>query len=296
LLRILTLSSCHRVPRMASQLHGLSDIVKRLDAILEACGEKVVKDATPKDEFIRLKQRAYTLLEQARDDIHERHTLLKRRGNCYETIQKGHTIRQNIDELKRLLPKLQALLKKSQSSWRVNASQKDENQARYQDMRVLKKLVAEVDDLFQNTNAGDEITERINSFKNGPKASLFGLSDSARANPEDSKRLLTADEEDAIGTIRKRDAGIDKQLTEIGSVVERLNPLALQIGETAQQHKIQAEAIAEDVDQAERDIRDLNMKISDVMKYQKNTTCFCQLILGLTLLCCIGFVFQQLQM
>ncbi|OLQ02300.1 hypothetical protein AK812_SmicGene14861 [Symbiodinium microadriaticum] len=57
---------------MKTQLHGIGDLVKRLEAIADACGEQKSKEDKPKDEFLRLKQRVYVLLEQGRNDIHAR--------------------------------------------------------------------------------------------------------------------------------------------------------------------------------------------------------------------------------
>lgn len=71
------------------------------------------------------------LLEEARKDIHERQKLLNKRGNCTETIQKGHNVRQALEELRQALPKLQALHKKAQNQ-RGAKARKEELQARYQ--------------------------------------------------------------------------------------------------------------------------------------------------------------------
>jgi len=279
---------------MATQLHGIGDYVTRLEKIAEACGEKPAKEAVEKDEFLRVKQRIYVLLEQTREDIHSRATLLKKRGNCHETITKGHAIRQNLDELKRCLPKLQELHKKAQGK-RGAAKQKEELQARYKDIRVLKRHVDEVNELFQSHSTGDS------SGPDGlaPHASLLGLRDPARAaancNPEDAKRLLTSDEEEALSSMKKRDAELDKQVEQVGKVVERLDPLARQIGITAESQRLKAEALSSDVERADKDLQAINKRIGEVMKYEQNTNCCCQMVLLIVLLCCVGFVFQQLQ-
>eukprot|EP00933_Yihiella_yeosuensis_P012709 TRINITY_DN12177_c0_g2_i1.p1 TRINITY_DN12177_c0_g2~~TRINITY_DN12177_c0_g2_i1.p1 ORF type:complete len:276 (+),score=43.57 TRINITY_DN12177_c0_g2_i1:52-879(+) len=274
---------------MSTQLSGIGDFIKRLERIAEECGERKKQDSQPKDEFVRVKQRVYTLLEQAREDIHERQALLKRRGNCYETIQKGHGIRQSLEELKRALPRLQELHKKAQNK-RGAKARKEELQARYQDIRILKRHIDEVNELYLS---GHDVPDQSGGFQAAP-ATLLGLRDTARGTLEDSRRALSGDEEEALAQMKKRDAALDSQVDEIGKVVQRLDPLARQIGEQAERQRLKAEAITDDVEKADHDIQGLNKRISEVIQYEKNTNCCCQLILGVTLLCCVGFVFQQL--
>lgn len=59
--------------------------------------------------------------------------------------------------------------------------------------------------------------------------------------------------------------------------------------------KKKAEALAEDVDKAEEDLKELSKKVSDITKYEKNTNFCCQMILVIGLLCCVAFIFQQLR-
>eukprot|EP00931_Biecheleriopsis_adriatica_P028284 TRINITY_DN16888_c0_g1_i1.p1 TRINITY_DN16888_c0_g1~~TRINITY_DN16888_c0_g1_i1.p1 ORF type:complete len:281 (+),score=86.79 TRINITY_DN16888_c0_g1_i1:41-883(+) len=279
---------------MATQLQGIGDFVRRLEKIAEDCGEKKASEDQPKDEFLRLKQRIYTLLEQARSDITDRQSLLKKRGNCYETIQKGHAVRQALDELKQAMPKLQTLHKKAQNK-RGAKSRKEELQARYQDIRVLKRHVDELNELFLSGQDVESsyVTPRATLLGKAPGAG-GGLRDSARANPDDARRDLTTDEEDALAAMKRRDAELDKQADEIGLVLNRLDPLARQIGVTADRQRLKAESLHGDVDQCEADLEALNKRVSEVIKYEKNTNCCCQIMLSVALLCCVGFVFQQL--
>jgi len=275
-------------PSMATQLHGIGDLIKRLEAIAEACGEKKKEDQ-PKDEFLRLKQRVYVLLEEARKDIHERQKLLNKRGNCKETIQKGHSVRQALEELRRALPKLQALHKKAQSQ-RSAKGRKEELQARYQDIRILKRHVDELNELF--VSGAEETAPSATLF--GRPDGVGGLRDLARASAEDTRRDLTSQEEDALAAMKRRDEDIEKQLSEVGQALGRLDPLARQIGQTAERHRLRAEALTAEVDKTEGDMQTLNKRVTEVMRYERNTSCCCQLVLMVVLLCCVGFIFQQL--
>lgn len=269
---------------MSTQLHGIADLIKRLEAIADQCGEKTQKDSVQeKDEFLRVKRRVYTLLEQSRTEIHEREALLKKRGNCFETIQKGHSIRQNLDELRQSLPRLQELHKKAQGK-RSTGKKQEELQARYNDIRVLKRHMDEVHGLFLRTGAeGTGAAE--------PAAQLLGLRNAAAA--EDCRRPLTEDEKGALEQMKKRDAELDKQVEELGQVVERLDPLARQIGVSADRMKLRADDMNDDVTKAEKDMEQLGKKMKEVMQYEKNTNFCCQMVLAIALLCCIGFVLNQ---
>lgn len=291
---------------MATQLHGIGDLIKfhifwlriqdqslkssrRLEAIADACGEKKKEDQ-PKDEFLRLKQRVYVLLEEARKDIHERQKLLNKRGNCKETIEKGHSVRQALEELRRALPKLQALHKKAQNQ-RAAKGRKEELQARYQDIRILKRHVDELNELFVSGQAAEE-TPSANLF--GRPSGVGGLRELGRASPEDTRRDLTSQEEDALAAMKRRDEDIEKQLSEVGQALGRLDPLARQIGQTAERHRLRAEALTAEVDKTEGDMQMLNKRVTEVMRYERNTSCCCQIVLMVVLLCCVGFIFQQL--
>jgi len=267
----------------------MSDLIRRLEAIADACDEKARKDAAhEKDEFLRVKRRVYTLLESSRSDIHDREALLKKRGNCFETIQKGHSIRQSLDELRQSMPRLQELHKKAQGK-RSAGRKQEELQARYKDIRILKRHVDEVHDLFLRSSVeGASGSE--------PAAQLLGLRSAAYApaSGENSRRTLTDEEKTAFEHMKRRDEELDKEVAELGLVVERLDPLARQIGVSADHMRQRADNMNEDVAQAEKDMQLLNKKITEVMRYEKNTNGCCQMVLCIALLCCVGFVFNQI--
>merc|ERR1740121_2999796 len=123
-----------------------------------------------------------------------------RRGNCHETITKGNSIRQGLNELKQSLPKLQELHRKAQSKRFVAARHKEELQARYKDIRVLKRHVDEVHELFASVGAA--------TAEESPcvKASLLGLREDpvqfTPARPEDTRRGLTTEETEALANMK----------------------------------------------------------------------------------------------
>ncbi|CAE7945289.1 unnamed protein product, partial [Symbiodinium sp. KB8] len=152
-------------------------------------------------------------------------------------------------------------------------AKKEELQARYQDIRVLKRHVDELNELFQRSQ-NEAIGQETAPTTLGKS---LGLRDLGRASEEDTKRNLTSQEEDALAAMKRRDEDIEKQIEELGQAVGRLDPLARQIGQTAERHRLRAEALGAEVDKTEGDIQQLNRRVNEVMRYEKNTHCCCQL-------------------
>lgn len=278
--------------RSKSQVHGISQYIERLEKIAEEYGEKVTKEAEKLDEFEKLRRKMYKTLEEVRDSMRERTLTLKRQGNCHATIASGHKIRQQLDMLRTSLPKLQELHRKAQGKRNAKeASRKEELKSRLDDMRHLKKCVDEAQELFTNGNV--EAVTGSGAGANGPASSLFGLR--SAGDCDDQRKDLNGDEEQALAEMKRRDQEMDVGLDRIGKVAERLLPMAQEIGNVAERHRIKAEGLGEDAGKAEEDLRLLNRRIEEVRQYDKNTNFCCQLVLGLTLLCCVGFVFQQAQ-
>lgn len=276
---------------MATNLSGIADYVKRLEQIAQDNGEKTI-EAVQKDEFLRLKSRCYDLLESSRSSIQERQAILQRKGNCYETIQKGNTIRQQLDELKKTIPRLHELHKRASKKWGAN-KRKDELAERYQVMRVLTKHFNEANELYLSGNPIGDQMDDDQFIGRGPNASLLGLRNAASS--EDSHRNMNDDEQGAVDKIRAKDAEIDTHIDELGQVAGRLTDLGKQIGVSAERQRMRAEGLNEDVDKCEQDIRAMNKKTKEIIEYQKNTNFCCQFILCITLFICAGFILNQVQ-
>jgi len=279
--------------RSKSQVHGITQYIDRLEKIAEEYGEKVTKEAEKLDEFEKLKRKMYQTLEEVRDSMRDRQLTLKRQGNCHATIASGHKIRQQLDLLRTSLPKLQELHRKAQGKRNAReAARKEELKLRIEDMRNLKKCVDEAQELFTNGNVENVSGTGGGSGGNVPASSLFG----SRSNACDEQRAeMNGDEEQALEEMQRKDKELDVGLDSIGKVAERLKNVANEIGTVAERHKIKAENLGDDAQKCDEDLRLLNRRMEEVRQYDKNTNFCCQLVLGLTLLCCVGFVFQQAQ-
>mmetsp|Transcript_66295 Transcript_66295/g.158601 ORF Transcript_66295/g.158601 Transcript_66295/m.158601 type:complete len:276 (+) Transcript_66295:77-904(+) len=271
-----------------SQVQGINDITRRLRIIADQCCDKQ-KEEEAKDEFSRIKVRMYELLEEVRENIRHRQALLKSRGHCMESIQKGHAVRQSLQELKESLTKLQALLRK-QSNKRGARKKAEETEAKYLEIRQLKKQVNEAQALFDG-----QIAELVDfpELSDSLKPTLFGNS-LRMAAQGDTDRAMTDEEKALKNEIRGRDEDLDKDIEQIGVVAGRLGMLAAEMGTTAQRQKGQVEGINADAEKANQELEAMNKKIAEVIRYERNTTCCCQIFLGLALLCVVGFIFQIL--
>jgi len=278
--------------KSTSCIHGISSYIKKVEAIADQCGEKKVAAAVEtKDEFVLTKMRMYMLIEDIRTGAQERSALMKRRGICSETITKGHEHRQKLTELQSLLPKLQQLHKKATKKQKANANdaKSQENAMRWQDMRVIRLHVESTRDLVEGQAQDEDM--------GAPSAQMLGLGlrDAANAKGDpNTQRAFTEEEQQVLSDMRTRDKQIDQQVGEIGCIVERMVPIAEQIGFTADQQKQKADVISAAVDKNREEIDRQTEATKELIKYEKSTTQCCQMVLGLLLLCVVGFICHQM--
>jgi len=272
-----------------SYLTGIAGFEEKLRLIAEECGEKV-NDKQPgeKDEFVRLKLEMHLVYGELREGVQERHDLMKRRGNCQETIQMRQKNWLKMEKMKRNLSQMQALNKKAMS--KRDKKKKEEVSIRIQDIRVLTSMVNEAKDLIEGAG-----TEQDATLGGGQAATLFGggLREAGRGDPN-MNRGLTPEEQEELDKMRTRDKEIDDQVGIIGNIVERMVPIAQQIGITAEQQTKQADAVAEAVEKNTVEILRQNKYCKEIQRFEKNTQCCCQITLMLLLLCVVGFVMNQL--
>lgn len=292
---------------MSSVLLGISKYEKILEDIAEACGEGKAKkkEAESKDEFIRTKKAIYQMLTTLRTNIRERQAHQKRHGNSHESIERGLRIREQIKQLEKTLPKLQEVHRKQQQKtlFKNKKLTVEEIEERFQDIRIVKRQLEEAKQWFAQGNAPDLAAEeggglglgdadlRIELF--GSKAEGSGAAGVAAVDK--SGRGLNEDESTAMDRWKQKDAEFDQLLDEIGDIADRLNPLAQKIGAAAERQSIMAQEVIRKTDKAEADVRNLNVRIRNVMNYQKNTTFFCQLMLGIALLTGFGYAYAKLK-
>lgn len=289
-----------RPTSMASTMPSIHTLIATLEKIARECGERPAQSAeVAKDEFLRLKSHMYSLLTEVRESVLQRQALLNKRGHCHETIERGHIVRKQLDELKKSLPRLQEIHKKAQQKRgaKKTAAKKEELNMRYQDIRNLKRRVDEVTQLFHGESLrahdgpGGALRDAAGGAGGAPAATLFG-------RPEADARRdcgpLSEEDRGEIDRLRARDKTNDQTVEEIGGVLNRMAPMVGHIGQVAEHQRKKADNLSTDIEKAQTDLGEMNKRISEVIRYEKNTNLCCQLLLGLVFMCCVGFIFQQL--
>lgn len=271
---------------------GINGFELKLKEIAEQCGEKLIdKEPGERDEFNRLKGEMHLVYGELREGVQERHQLMKRRGNCQETIQMRQKNWQKFEKLKSNLASMQAINKKAMS--KRDKKKKEEVSARIQDIRVLTSMLNEAKELIEG--AGTEQDATLGGLGGGPSTTLFGsgLREAGRCDPN-AGRALTAEEQEELEKMRNRDKQIDDEVGIIGGIVERMKPMAQQIGIEAEKQTKKANVIAEGVEKNTQEILRQNKYCQEIMRFEKNTQCCCQITLMILLLCVVGFIMNQL--
>mmetsp|Transcript_51209 Transcript_51209/g.94739 ORF Transcript_51209/g.94739 Transcript_51209/m.94739 type:complete len:258 (+) Transcript_51209:62-835(+) len=247
-----------------------------------------MKTSQAPDEFTRVKVRMYEVLQEVRENIRQRQALLMSRGNCMESIQKGHAVRQQMQELNESLTKLQAILRKQgKRSRRDNAEQ---NEGMYRDLRQLKKHVDEAQALFEGQLEHVHIPELS---PDGLRPTLFGNSLRAAAQGE-RDRDLTDEERACLDEMQRRDKELDNDLGKIGLVADRLGQVAVEMGNSAARTKDKVEGINHNVERENHKMEAMNKRIEEVIRYERRAVCGCRTFLVMAVLCVIGVIILQL--
>ncbi|CEM05171.1 unnamed protein product [Vitrella brassicaformis CCMP3155] len=282
---------------MASSLHGVDELLKRLERIQEECGsiDKAAKDRKdgPKDEFLRLKEDIYSALFEVKEAIRERQVLQKRVGNSFEVIQKGVFITDTLKSLDADFKKIQELYKKQSNQRRK--FEETELESRFQALQIMKKQLEEAKTSFKTggaLNREDDIEiKTVLEQRAGLGLSAGGVHiqvDSTGGQPMSP----TEDEERAMYRWKHRDAQFDKQVEEIGEGVERLGEIATQINVTADKQTAMAAEIQKTAEKASAELNKMNVKLKKFMEEQKNSNFFCRIILVICLIGCVGFIWN----
>eukprot|EP00923_Selenidium_pygospionis_P034660 GHVN01060327.1.p1 GENE.GHVN01060327.1~~GHVN01060327.1.p1 ORF type:complete len:178 (+),score=30.36 GHVN01060327.1:106-639(+) len=138
---------------LTNEMKEMNQLLVRVEHIEKDClGEKSKKDeiAEIEDEFLRNKAYMYTTIHEVKDLIRERHVLQRKSGNNVETIQKKAAITEKLRALELDYVKLEDTYKKQAKQKKKFGTEELEN--RFQDVQVLKRQLAEVNDVNRNMN------------------------------------------------------------------------------------------------------------------------------------------------
>lgn len=242
-----------------------------VDQVGDNGGKVKFREPDIEDDFLRTKAHMYQLLELVREVIREHDLISASNGICAESARIRHKIRQYLDELAVLLPRLREIQKTARGSWLPGAVKGEELQARYEDIRVLKRQLDEAKELFSG-NADTSQPSRSSSPRAHCQVDIARLDasvllSSCGGQPAESKYAMTSDEERALDHMRRRDGELNRQLGDIGDTADRLNELAGQIGLASKRQKSKADNLAREFEEVDQGIGGLKKGIDKLLKH-----------------------------
>ena len=273
-------------------------MIKRLGAIEENClgSRHTMEDAPDKmDKFLGMKFMITNDLTEMKLKIHDRFMLQKQNGASVEVIALTAQIRHLDSEIDKNFLKLKEIYRKQcDGSFFVfskSSTDQKELSARYAQLDMLAHQIEEARKAFKTNNDSDVKEEEL---KNNPRASLFGRSsskaglgkgkDAAGGSKQFRQGEMDEFEQDAVNRWEDAERELDKGVDEVGNVVDRLRPIADEIGLQAQKQEKMMNMIKERADKASTGIRQVSVRIRQIMDTERKSTFVCRLVMMLILL------------
>lgn len=244
-----------------------------------------------KDLFLRQKAVLYTNLSHTRDLVKERNDAQQKSGNSVEVIRKKNEIAQKFLEFDIEFKKLIDIYKK-QSKQKINKIEKEELDARFQDIEILSRQKIELETLFRNSEyASGAGFMSLTDYR--AKADAEGGVARYDAENPPAKWEETEEDKALIERWKKRDAEFDKQLRNIGEGVDRLGEIANEIGVKADRQKELVTSLHCQADEASEELKDINNRIKKIVGDKQGCNFCCKIILAVVLVGLIAFVIAQ---
>eukprot|EP01055_Gregarina_sp_Pseudo9_P001375 Gregarina_sp_Pseudo_9__1374@NODE_191_length_3690_cov_34_896741_g176_i0_p2_GENE_NODE_191_length_3690_cov_34_896741_g176_i0NODE_191_length_3690_cov_34_896741_g176_i0_p2_ORF_typecomplete_len380_score83_49COMP/PF11598_8/3e03COMP/PF11598_8/0_093DUF2935/PF11155_8/0_77DUF2935/PF11155_8/4_3e03DUF2935/PF11155_8/1_4e03CCDC158/PF15921_5/20CCDC158/PF15921_5/6_9_NODE_191_length_3690_cov_34_896741_g176_i024913630 len=279
----------------------IEELLIKVIRIETACLGEGNSEDEENDDFINIKKVIYNLLFQAKQSIREKYEIQTREGNNVRAIQLGSQINKQLDQLNQEFLNLKEAFKKqakkaSKGGPKVQSKQAisaDELDIRFKEMQVIKRQIEECKEL---TKRGTEISERqvmtLTDFV--AQMEKAGVAPPAQFDKEGGGwREPTAEEQAAMDRWAARDKDFDRQIFEVGDVVDRLNVLAVEIGNKAEQQGKMAIELSRQADEANQEVIDVNNKLKSIMMKGNGMNFCCKLLLTIILIGMLGFIAQN---
>eukprot|EP01054_Gregarina_sp_Poly1_P011273 Gregarina_sp_Poly_1__11272@NODE_934_length_5669_cov_479_949661_g79_i1_p2_GENE_NODE_934_length_5669_cov_479_949661_g79_i1NODE_934_length_5669_cov_479_949661_g79_i1_p2_ORF_typecomplete_len173_score32_33_NODE_934_length_5669_cov_479_949661_g79_i146805198 len=160
-------------------------------------------------------------------------------------------------------------------------------------MQVVKRQIEECKEL---TKRGTEIPEHqvltLTDFIG--QMEKAGVAPPAQFDKEGGGwREPTAEEQATMNRWAARDKDFDRQILEVGDVVDRLNVLAVEIGNKAEQQGRMAIELSRQADEANQEVIDVNNRLKNLMLKGNGMNFCCKLLLTVILIGMLGFIAQN---
>lgn len=275
-------------------LGGLSELMNRLGQIEESClGTRQGADdgggPDKSDKFLQLKYFITQDLTEYKMKIHDRFQLQKTAGASVEVISLSAQIRHLDGELTKNLEKLKEVYRKQcDGSFfifsRSNTDQKELSE-RYAQLSNIAAQVEEARKAWrtnQDADTGESPTNNARSKVLGSKAKS-----SIEEKPKQKvlrQGELDEHEKEALDRWKEADQKLDVEIDEVGHVVDRLRPIADEIGLQSQKQEKMLAMIKTRAERASQGIRQVSIRLRQIVDTERKSTFACRVVLVLVLL------------
>eukprot|EP01057_Protomagalhaensia_wolfi_P001254 Protomagalhaensia_wolfi_Nauph_80__1253@NODE_173_length_3305_cov_36_500000_g130_i0_p2_GENE_NODE_173_length_3305_cov_36_500000_g130_i0NODE_173_length_3305_cov_36_500000_g130_i0_p2_ORF_typecomplete_len364_score74_70RPW8/PF05659_11/0_11COMP/PF11598_8/0_59Sulfatase_C/PF14707_6/0_78Sulfatase_C/PF14707_6/1_6e04Sulfatase_C/PF14707_6/4_4e02DUF1515/PF07439_11/0_51DUF1515/PF07439_11/2e02Cytochrom_C_2/PF01322_20/8_9Cytochrom_C_2/PF01322_20/20CCDC158/PF15921_5/66CCDC158/PF15921_5/7_1HeLo/PF14479_6/5_3MCPsign len=295
-------SPANRVPP-ALNFYGkqIEELLIKVIRIEASCLGEGNAETEENDEFVHIKKIIYSLLFQTKQNIREKYDIQSREGNTVKAIQLGSQINKQVDQMNQEFVTLKEAFKKqakraNKAGPKVHSKQNVSNEEldiRFKEMQVIKRQIEECKELVKR---GTEIPERqvitLTDFLG--QMEKAGVAPPAQFDRDGQGwREPTAEEKAAMDRWAARDKDFDRQIFEVGDVVDRLNVLAVEIGNKAEQQGKMAIELSRQADEANQEVIEVNSKLKSIMMKGNGMNFCCKLLLTVILIAMLGFIAQN---
>ena len=280
-------------------LSGMSEMLKRLGQIEETClGARTDGGSAPDkmDKFLQTKYFITNDLTDMKMKIHERFLQQKANGASVEVITLTSQIRHLDAEITKNFDKLKEVYRKQcDGSFfvfsRASSDQK-ELSARYAQLDQLAHQIEEARKAFRTNNDSEDVEgparSKLLAGKTSPSAlkrgSKSSVGDVATGPKQFREGEMDEFETDAVSRWQDAEREMDKGVQEVGNVVDRLRPIADEIGLQAQKQDKMMSLIKERAEKTSTGIRQVSIRIRQIMDTERKSTFVCRVLLVLVLI------------
>jgi hypothetical protein len=290
-----------RIDSTSSLLTGIHDLQRRLTQIEESClGSVNSQSDSPEkmDKFLTLKFTISADLTEMRGKIADRLSLLKEHGQSFEVITLTSQIHALESEIDKNFLKLKETYRKQCDGgifvFSKNTSNAKELSARYALMDNLAFQIEEAKKVFltgslPSGNTAASATVASESGGLSLRERLFGKAAEEPKEQQKGPRQYRTDkldehEQEAVSRWQAAEIDMDRDLEAVGHVVERLGEVAGEMSMQATKQSKMMDMIKERTDTASTGLKQVSVRLRQILDTERKSTFMCRVILLLILL------------
>ena len=292
----------NRLDSTSSMIGGIHDLQRRLAQIEESClGSVNASSDSPEkmDKFLQLKVAITGDLTEMRGKIADRIALQREHGQSVEVITLTAQIRVLETEIQKNFDKLKEVYRRQCDGgifvFSRNTSNAKELSARYQQLDNLAYQIEEARKVFLTgavPGVGGAVDEAgpagTESGGLSLRERLFGKTKEEEEVKKGPRQYRTEGmdehEQEALGRWQAAETDMDRDLEQVGQVVERLGEVAGEMAMQATKQGKMMDMIKERTDRASTGLRQVSVRLRQIMDTERKSTFACRILLLLILL------------